>query len=358
MTKAPDLLDIDHPDFAGLLGSIESALSPPFEAGNLALGFGAVHQLRTPLWRKGYFNLFRQLVAQGIRAAEATGLKDEQLQLSILAAGLHEAIGEWKIVLDIATRIRARGVEVGLEELAIYEGAAAHNLGHYARARAILAAAEARAPRDSRLRLRLAHKLHRTLLVLGERSRGERLLDDVMAQLPTTDRWFRAELLLDKASILRARCPADALDLARDARRIYVDEGFRRGIAFAELEIGRCLVALEAASEALAPLAESRRLFDELRYEPGRAHVRIAQGDLRLALGNTAAATMLFDEAAAIGILANYPAVVLRARTRALRSAFMSGSFVDLFGELARLGAVSTLLLKGSIIRRWGKPRS
>lgn len=330
MTSKTDEFDVRHHDLRAKMQSIMNVFAQPFDPISAAIGIRVTLSMRRAIWRKGSFQQFLPVVARAVAAAER--LEEHEAAaatLLVYEAGLREALGDWQAVLSLARRAKPliHSQKVGAE-LAVYEGAAAHNLGRYQEAFCILSAGAALAP-NAVSRCRVLHKLHRTLKALGQHQEALALLEDITPLAPEADLFFQAELMLDHAALVRRNDPQHALRLAERARVISERAAFSRGVAYADLELGRARMAIGLYPLAADALTSARRAFDATLYGPGRSHVRFEQGRLHMAERRFSMAADLFDEAAAIAYGDGYQAAILRARTYESLVSILSGRLLQ-----------------------------
>lgn len=325
MTSPVSEFDVRHHDLPAKLRSIVDAFADPFDPAIARLGIQATLVMSGSMWRRGSFQPFEPVVAHGVATAERLGDRDSLAALLTLQAGLREALGDWITTLSLARRARPliRSPTVAVD-LSVYAGAAAHNLGRYRQALDILADGAAAAS-DSAGRRRVLHKQHRTLAALGRRREALKLLEDVFSVPPEIEPWFHAEVMLDKAALLRRSNPSEALHLCEEAKSLSERSGFYRGVAYAELEYGRVQVVQGRHSLAAVAFSNARRAFDETRYSPGRSHVRFEQGRQELTAYRFDIAADLFSEAAEIAQYNNYRSALLRARSYECWASLRSG---------------------------------
>ena len=311
----PDVPTFDprNHDLRAKLASIVATFDEPFDPDLAQLGLKAILGIYPPMWRQGNFRMLEPVVADGIEAAKRMNVSDAEATLTVRLAALKEALGEWAQVEQLANGMRIPLGDGHLAmELGIHAGTAAHNLGGYRKALGIFEKALG-LPLSQVDRDRILHKRHRTLKALGRNREALATVDAIIFSVGESNPTFLAELLLDKADLVRRSDPDQALALAGRAATAYGKAEHERGLAYAQLELGRTYLRLGKREPATTNFALARRLFDDSRYLPGQAHVRVGQGQLLAASGQHLRAAELFAEAADCARQVAYQAVFLRA---------------------------------------------
>lgn len=352
-------LSVVHHDFSAKLQSVRDALSEPFDPEAASLAIEVALLLREPMWRQA---AWRDLDRDAMKAAEAAirlGQEENASALLVHCAGVRESLGQWRDVQPLTDRALAlRTSPQTRSEALLHLGTAAHNLGAYRRARSsFLRAMEG--PVTPLMRNRILQKQYRTERALGRSALAHRIVDDLIASVPAQHRWFHAELLLDKASLVRNASPRLALSIAEDARVMYMSLNFSRGEAFANLESARNLRLLGIWPEALERLSHAAAVFERTSYFPGLSHVRYEQAQIALDRQDPSEAVRLAHESYRNAADVGYFAAMVRAtflECRAAGQAVQARVAVAACWRLVRL-AFKAIPTRAGMWRRCGGRR-
>lgn len=278
-------LDFRHHDFLTKLDSISAALRLMADLEAREAAIECVLMLRTPMWRQGLWQRFEADVDLAIAAAAEAGLTRQYCDIIAYKAGLSEALGRWWDVVHTAREAMemARAPAV-VAEAAIHLGVALHQLGRPCEAARVLAESLAVGHGRDHV-VRVLHKYHRILRAVGRAVAARRILDGI---IDFADEWLRAEMLLDRASLLRRSGPHRALACLEEARAIYEKRAFVRGLAYVDLEEGFTFLALGQFEPASTSLARAEAAFAAEFYGPGRAHSAYAKALLARQVGSSA----------------------------------------------------------------------
>jgi len=311
--ESPAELNVLHHDFGAKLQSVHDALAEPLDPEAAECAIEVALLLREPMWRQAAWRDLDSDAALAAEAAVRLGFPDKAAALLTHLAGVREALGEWSAVEPLVKRAMKLGGDSSTRaEAMLHLGTAAHNHGHFARARSTFLRGLKIAPTPA-MRHRILQPLYRTERALGRRDHAHGIVDELIRDVPPADKWFHAELKLDKATFLRSVDPAAALALANEARQIYLGLRFTRGEAYADLECARALRVLGEPDAALAHLSQAKAIFDRTRYSPGGSHVRFEQGRIAFDRGDFRQAIRLFDESYELAGSVNYFGAILRA---------------------------------------------
>jgi tetratricopeptide (TPR) repeat protein len=336
----PIELDIVHHDFAAKLLSLHEALSEPLDTDAAACAIEVALLLREPMWRQA---AWRDLDGDAALAAEAAvrlSLPEEAAALFVYRAGVMEALGRWAEVEPLARRALALGNAAATKaEAMLHLGTASHYFSRYSEAKAAFARGLAAAPTEA-ARQRILHKLSRTEKAIGRRRQALHIIEELIRTVPAADRWFHAELRLDRAAFFRRKDPNVALALAEEAKEIYTTLGFPRGQAYADLELARNLRRLGNPERALACLSQAKAVFDRSLYKPGASHVRFEQGRIALDRGDGREALRLLRESYEFARQGNYRSAMVRLTGYQCYACWRARAFPEMLQVLLRAASL------------------
>lgn len=281
----------------------------------LAEAISSVMLLRDYMWQRGLWGQWDQYVALAI---EKAATRDENATVATLLtyrAGLHEALANWNLTVGLAEEALSGKCDPETESEALFHlGTAKHNLGDYRTAEQVLRRALT-ITYDSSRRMRIQHKLARTLSALGDTQAAIFLLEAVKEWTQKKHfEWFEAEVILDEAGLMKAHDNEGATTLARQSLDIYTGLGFLRGIAYAYLELGRIWIQKKDAPDALRALKHAESIFQDTDYSPGLAHVAFALGQIQLQNEGYREAGKTFAKSFTFAQRTNYAAGMIRSR--------------------------------------------
>ena len=303
-------LDFRHHDFIAKWRSLTAALHADLGADATRAAINCVRLLRTPMWRQGFWRAFENDVDLAIAAAEREGLDQERDELLAYKAGLNEALGRWPQVARMARMMIKTSHSPAARATAAFQlGTALHYLGRPCEGARILARAfdDAVGPAQS---VEILHKYHRMLRAVARPRAARRLLQRIIGR---ADEWLRAEMLLDMASLERARRPGRALECISEARHIYLDREFARGLAYSDLEEGLVRLRLGEGAAASALIHRAEDAFIVERYSPGQAHAAYARALLARRESRRSEASALFHASMTIALELGYVNAAARA---------------------------------------------
>lgn len=258
---------------------------------NVVVAVECVLKLRGYMWQRGLWSEWSRDVEAAILASEQKGLLEYAARLRAYLAGLSEARGRWDEVLDLTRNfIRKSSDPEALRDALFHRGTALHNLGKsreslklYEQARSLTSDLSGRAAID--------HKVSRVLKTLGRKESGAVLLEGALDIARSNgDRWFLAELLLDKVGYIAKTDATAALELAEESRSIYASLNFTRGLAYAEIQCGRLLAVVGDECRAGEFFEAALRRLRRESYLPGQSHGYFFRGLVHLLRGSTEAA--------------------------------------------------------------------
>lgn len=286
------------------------------------LAVECVLNLRSYMWQRGLWADWSRDVEAAIVACDGQGLTLYAARLRAYLAGLHEACGNWKEVLQLSKRVLESANDAeALRDALFHRATALHNLGSLRKA--LRAYAKARdLSSDSLRRAAIDHKVSRVLKALGKRDSAEAHLEKALeAARIARDQWFYAELLLDKVGYLGGTEFEAALKLAQESLSIYSGLGFLRGVAFAETQCGRLHALLGDDRRSNDYFERALRRFRRESYRPGQSHAHFFRGLVRLLRGAAQASHEDFLEACTAARLVNYRRMLVAATSGALLAA-------------------------------------
>lgn len=346
--------DILHHDFAAKLRSVHDALLEPLDPEAAACAVEVALLLREPMWRQAAWRNLDRDAALAAAAAIRLGFPEKAASLLVYRAGVREALGEWREVEPLVRQALTLGKNRGMRaEAMLHLGTASHNLGRYAGAlSAFSSGLEACQTKD--MRHRILQKLYRTERAIGNVDSALEIIAALDSEVAPADRWFRAELILDRAALVRSSNPHLALELAKEAKEMYLALRFTRGEAYADLERGRSLRASGDWKAAAESLSQAKAIFDRTRYLPGACHVRFEQAQISMDRGDITRALQLFGESYALARQIRYHSALLRISVGQWNAHWRAR---HLFGVL-RTGARAACLLTLHSIRRFRARRA
>lgn len=294
--------------------------------------------LRSYMWQRGLWSDWSHDVEAAIISSDRNGLKHYAARLRAYLAGLYEARGRWREVVELSTKVlESTSDPEALGDALFHRGTALHNLGRSRKALKAYAGALRLSP-DSTRRAAINHKVSRVLKALGKRGAAESCLDQTVEVARNSgDRWFYAELLLDKVGYVRSTQLGAALKLAEESLAIYSDLAFARGVAYAELQCGRLLALLGDDCRSNECFETALRRFRRESYLPGQAHGHFLRGLARLAQGSVQASREDFWEACATARESEY---------RRMAIAGAAGALIAALKGRVQIGATLLLVLR------------
>lgn len=309
------------------------------------IGLQCVLAFSNYMWQRGLWREWEEYVIQATILAKQLAKTEIAAKLITYRAGLQEALGRWPMTVSLAKEaLSMEGDDETVSEGLFYMGTAYHNLGHYSAAfRTFLKALKSTSDRAREMAIK--HKLARTLKSISIRDKAEKLLDEVLSWAVTENfEWLKAELMLDKAGILRQRDPKKALEMAEHSRRIYLELGFDRGIAYADLERARIYLTTGQVKESAEHLVQSKVLFERMGYLPGLAHANFSLGILQIKTRFYKRASTFLEESYRQAQRAGYKLAMFRAAVYLLLSTWKAGQWVKCGRMLCALSKLFFIL--------------
>jgi tetratricopeptide (TPR) repeat protein len=329
-------------DFEAVLSSIGDGLGHE-SASHYALE--AVLGLRQYMWERGAWRIWDRYVVEAIAVAETLSRFTDAATLIIYRAGLREALGDWEEALSLVEKALSLASDPDTKaEALLYRGAALHNKGNYWKAFSYFREGLAIATLEA-TRMRIKLKLSRTARALGCKRKAEALVDELLSW-KAASKWFAAEIVLEKVGYLKSR-PEEALQYAARGLELYQELRFERGIAYAELALGRVCIELNRLDRASSHLERSASLFLKSQYWPGMAHVALARGRIAAKERYHSRAAELFDESIRYAVRTGYRVAAMRGGLLSSWSMLRAGQPRAGFDRLRFAVAVLANNLKG-----------